>query len=120
MASRDACERGEGGCKNREELMAALLHCEPTASGSSCSHSSRFCFAHLLNHSADKYRSKSFSDTDLLISFCQLTVWLLYRWADVTPSCESTQHEKKSSWPQQMIDIYLSACQGAAISSWQK
>ena len=97
-----------------------LLHCEPTASGSSCSHSSRFRFAHLLNRLAEKYRSKPFSDTDLLISFCQLMVWLLYRWADVTTSCESTQREKKSSWPQQMIDIYLSACQGAAISSRQE
>lgn len=118
MAPRDACERG--GCKNREVPMAALLCCEPTASGSSCSHSSRFRFACLLNRSAEKYWSKSFSDTDLLISFCQLTVWLLYCWADFTSSCESTQREKKSSWPQQMTDIYLSACQGAAISSRQK
>lgn len=70
--------------------------------------------------SAEKYWSKSLSDTDLLISFCQLTVWLLYHGADATPSCESAQREKKSSWPQQMIDIYLSACQGAAISSRQK
>lgn len=97
-----------------------LLCCEPSASGSSCSHSSHFHLAYLLNHSAEKYRSKSFSDTDLLISFCQLTVWLLYCWADVTPSCESAQREEKSSWPQQMIDIYLSACQEAAISSQQK
>lgn len=61
-----------------------------------------------------------FLHTDLLISFCQLTVWLLNRWEDLTPSCESTQHEEQSSWPQQMIDIYLPACQGPAISSRQK
>lgn len=61
-----------------------------------------------------------FLHTDLLISFCQLTVWLLNHWEDLTPSCESAQCEEQSSWPQQMINIYLPACQGSAISSRQK
>lgn len=118
LAPREARERGGGRCKNREESMAVLLHCEPTTSAApAATEASLLCS--FLYCSSEKYSSKSFS-TDLLISFCQLTGWLLNHWEDLTPSCESAQREEQSSWPQQMIDIYLPACQGPAISSRQK
>lgn len=95
---------------------APLLHFPSTPMGAGTQRAGPAAmWAHLLSPSAERYQSKPVSHTDLLISFCQLTAWL----SDLTPNCESTRHEQQSSWPQHMMDIHLSACEGAAVSSCQ-
>lgn len=95
---------------------APLLHFPSTPTGKGTQWAGPAAmWVHHLSRSAQRYQSKPVSHTNLLMSFCQLTVWL----SDLTPNCESTRHEQQSSWPQQMMDIHLSACEGAVISSWQ-